>query len=74
MLWRVKSNLLESLYHQFVVVLVQVFDTQGYFIMALAFVFYSKVVGDILQSVFMNGQAKWDHLVSRDTHRIFYKS
>lgn len=45
MLWRVKSNLLESLYHQFVVVLVQVFDTQGYFIMALAFVFYSKLSG-----------------------------
>lgn len=42
MLWRVKSNLLESLYHQFVVVLVQLFDTQGYFIMALAFVFYAK--------------------------------
>lgn len=50
MLWRVKSNLLESLYHQFVVVLVLVFDTQGYFILALAFVFYAKPCGDILQS------------------------
>lgn len=72
MLWQVKSNLLESLYHQFAVVLVLVFDIQGYFIMALAFVFYAKRCRDILQPVFMNGQASWDHLVSCDTHRIFY--